>query len=61
MNENLRQSSLWRRYEKSMNPLKASREDGLHAIFYQRFWHIIGEEVAEYCIKNLADEYDFWR
>lgn len=38
---------------KSMLPLKASGEDGLGAIFYQRFWHIIGHEVADFCIKSL--------
>lgn len=27
---------------KSMSPLKASGEDGLGAVFYQRFWHFIG-------------------
>ncbi|GMI97500.1 hypothetical protein like AT1G43760 [Hibiscus trionum] len=38
---------------KSMNPLKAAREDGLGALFYQRFWHILGKEVAQFCIAIL--------
>lgn len=43
---------------KSMNPLKASGEDGLGAIFYQRFWHIVGSEVADYCIQALEGKHD---
>ncbi|GMI76000.1 hypothetical protein HRI_001269300 [Hibiscus trionum] len=37
----------------SMGPLRASGEDGLGAIFYQKFWHIVGNEVAEYCISMI--------
>ncbi|GMI90008.1 hypothetical protein HRI_002670100 [Hibiscus trionum] len=39
-----------------MGPLKAAGEDWLGAIFYQRFWHILGEEVAHYCISVLSGE-----
>lgn len=38
---------------KSMQPLKASGEDGLGAIFYQRSWHIIGHKVVDFCIETL--------
>ncbi|KAL4347997.1 hypothetical protein GQ457_17G012790 [Hibiscus cannabinus] len=38
---------------KSMAPLKASGEDGFGAIFYQRFWHIVGEAVSHYCTDLL--------
>lgn len=31
---------------KSMALLKASREDGLEVVFYQRFWHVLSGEVA---------------
>lgn len=36
-----------------MNTLKTSGEDDLGAIFYQWFWHIMGKEVANYCIEIL--------
>ncbi|KAA3465499.1 reverse transcriptase [Gossypium australe] len=39
---------------KLMSSLKAPGEDGIGAVFYQRFWHIVGKEVTEYCIKTLA-------
>lgn len=32
-------------------------EDGLGAIFYQRFWHILRDEVAGYCIDLLNGEF----
>ncbi|KAE8707812.1 formin-like protein 5-like [Hibiscus syriacus] len=36
---------------KSISQLKASAEDGLGALFYQRFWHIIGaESFLDVCI-----------
>lgn len=38
---------------KSMQPLKASSEDGLGAIFYQRFWYIVSQEVTDFCIECL--------
>ncbi|KAE8711217.1 hypothetical protein F3Y22_tig00110300pilonHSYRG00043 [Hibiscus syriacus] len=43
---------------KSMCLLKASGEDGLGALFHQRFWHLIGPEIVEYCIGLLQGRYD---
>ncbi|KAA3453713.1 reverse transcriptase [Gossypium australe] len=39
---------------KEMGPLKASGEDGLGVIFYQLFWHIMGKDVADFCIETLC-------
>ncbi|KAA3483895.1 reverse transcriptase [Gossypium australe] len=37
----------------SMGATKAPCEDGFLATFFQRFWHIIGDEVTMYCLQHL--------
>ncbi|GMI85899.1 hypothetical protein HRI_002259200 [Hibiscus trionum] len=41
---------------KEMSPLKASGEDGLGAVFYQKFWHIVGDDVSSFCLSALRGE-----
>ena len=31
-----------------MHPSKATRPDGMHAISYKKFWHIIGDDVTDF-------------
>ncbi|XP_021750437.1 uncharacterized protein LOC110716111 [Chenopodium quinoa] len=38
---------------KQMHPCKAPGPDGMHAVFYQRFWHIIGDEVTSFVTSIL--------
>lgn len=38
---------------KSMAPLKACGEDGYPALFFQKYWHIIGNEVSSFCLDVL--------
>ncbi|GMJ10394.1 hypothetical protein HRI_004708600 [Hibiscus trionum] len=42
----------------AMGPLKAAGADGLGEVFYQRLWHILGDEVADFCIGLLNGVYD---
>lgn len=36
-----------------MGATKARREDGFPTLFYQKYWHIIGDEVASVCLQIL--------
>ncbi|KAK9035057.1 hypothetical protein V6N11_077108 [Hibiscus sabdariffa] len=43
---------------KSMAPLKASGPDGFPALFFQKFWHIVGDEVMDSGHSLVADLID---
>ncbi|KAA3454404.1 reverse transcriptase [Gossypium australe] len=40
---------------KGMGPLKAPGSDGFPALFFQKYWHIVGKEVLEFCLGVLND------
>lgn len=37
-----------------MAPCKAPGPDGLHAIFYQRFWSVVGDDVSKFINDIIA-------
>ncbi|KAH1107935.1 hypothetical protein J1N35_011703 [Gossypium stocksii] len=59
MNDELHQpftkEEIWQ-VVKTMMSLKVPGSDGFPALFYQRYWHIVGTDVSNYCLSIFKGE-----
>lgn len=36
-----------------MPPTKSPGDDGMNALFFQKFWHVVGDDVSSVCLQIL--------
>lgn len=41
---------------RSMHPTRAPGPDGIQAIFYRKYWDIVGKDLSEFCLQFLNGE-----
>ncbi|KAL4278536.1 hypothetical protein GQ457_03G025960 [Hibiscus cannabinus] len=41
-----------------MPPMKASGMDGYHALFFQKYWHVVGADITRFCLSILEETSD---
>lgn len=44
-----------------MHPDKSPGPDSMNPAFYQRFWHIVGEDVSSACLQFINECFFFQR
>ncbi|KAA3472533.1 reverse transcriptase [Gossypium australe] len=44
---------------KEMGSTKALGSDGFPALFFQKYWHIVGRDVEDFCLRVLNEDKDF--
>jgi hypothetical protein len=40
----------------SIGDLKAPDPDGLHALFYKKFWHLVGDDITQAVLKAINEK-----
>ncbi|KAA3468114.1 reverse transcriptase [Gossypium australe] len=52
LTEQYTKEEIWEALQ-SIGATKAPGEDGFPALFYKKYWHIVGEEASSFCLQHL--------